>query len=44
MIHLSGRNRRDLPAPRHVTKVIPGSEQPASSGTTLSSNLSGEYL
>uniref|UniRef100_A0AC11DTL1 Golgi brefeldin A resistant guanine nucleotide exchange factor 1 n=1 Tax=Ovis aries TaxID=9940 RepID=A0AC11DTL1_SHEEP len=35
------KQKRSPRAPRHVTKVIPGSEQPASSGTTLSSNLSG---
>lgn len=28
--------------PRHMTKVIPGSELPISNGTTLSSNFTGE--
>ena len=38
------KQKRSPRAPRHMTKVIPGSEQPTSSGTTVSSNLSGEYL
>ncbi|KAF4019198.1 hypothetical protein G4228_010915 [Cervus hanglu yarkandensis] len=35
------KQKRSPRAPRHMTKVLPGSEQPTSSGTTLSSNLSG---
>lgn len=37
------KQKRSPRPPRHMTKVTPGSELPTPSGTSLSSNLTGEY-
>lgn len=37
------KQKRSPRPPRHMTKVTPGSELPTPNGTTLSSNLTGEY-
>lgn len=36
------KQKRSPRPPRHMTRGTPGSELPASNGTTLSSNLTGE--
>lgn len=37
------KQKRSPRPPRHMTKVSPSSELPTPNGTTLSSNLTGEY-